>query len=175
MWWGLHILATHIWCPSYISQVVAGEKLYLKWSEVKVCSVRHFKGLHTINLLEFGTNEWNLESYLPEYEYRKLPSRPWLCNVLNTFLGDKFKMFIQEKMKERVRHVVNKKKLNVMALPQFIDIFQKSNRISVQKGRSHYLIKACEKRKWKTLRKMTLSFWDKLLEKRMNSIQLLLK
>ena len=63
-------------------------------------------------------------------------------------MGDKFKMFIQEKMKERVKQVVNTKKLNVMALPQFFDIFQKSNSILVQKGWSHYLIKACGKRKW---------------------------
>ena len=48
----------------------------------------------------------------------------------------------------RVKHVVNRKKLNVMALPEFIDIIQKSNSISVQKGRSHFLIKACGKRKW---------------------------
>ena len=103
------IYLPHIWCPSYISQVVVGEKLYLKWSEVKVCSVPHIKGLITTNLLEFGTNEWNLESYLPEYEYRELPSRPWLCKVLNTLMGDKFKMFIQEKMKERVKQVAIKR------------------------------------------------------------------
>ena len=132
----------------YISQVLTGDKLYLKWSEVKVCSVPHISGLHTINLLEFGRKEWGIDSYLPEYEYRKLPSRPWLWNVLNTLLGDKLKLFVQEKMKVRVKHVVNRKKLNVMALPEFIDIFQKSNSTSVQKGRSHFLIKACGKRKW---------------------------
>ena len=40
-----------------------------------------------------------------------------------------------------------------MVLPQFIDIFQNSNSILVQKGRSHYLIKACGKRKWGEVKK----------------------
>ena len=35
-----------------------------------------------------------------------------------------------------------------MALLQFNDIFQKSHSISVQKGRSRYLIKTCGERKW---------------------------
>ena len=35
-----------------------------------------------------------------------------------------------------------------MALHEFINIFKKSKNISIEKERSHYLIKASGKRKW---------------------------
>ena len=41
-----------------------------------------------------------------------------------------------------------KKKLSIKALPEFVDIFKLSKNISVQKGRSHYLLKKFGKRKW---------------------------
>ena len=51
-------------------------------------------------------------------------------------------------MKERVKHFINKRKMSVKALPEFINIFKKSQSISVHKGKTHYLLKTWGKRKW---------------------------
>ena len=132
----------------YISQVIVGDKLHLKCKDIKVCRVPHLKGLTVDDLLKFGMEETNLIDYLPEYEYRKLPHRQWLCNVLNTLLGDTFTKFVQDRLEDRAKFVVRKKELNAKALPEFASIFNKSQNISVQKGRSHYLLIRCGKRKW---------------------------
>ena len=132
----------------YISQILTGEKKYLKSTQIKVCSVPHLAGLQIADLLKFGRLNGVIDDYLPEYEYKKLPNREWLWNVLNTLLGESFKSFVQTKIKERTKHVVTMKKLNVKALPEFIDIFKKSQSVSVQNGRTHYLIKSTRKRKF---------------------------
>ena len=51
-------------------------------------------------------------------------------------------------MKERVIYFINKRKMSVKALPEFISIFKKSENISVYKEKTHYLIKTWGKRKW---------------------------
>ena len=99
-------------------------------------------------LVKFGEEKANISDYLPDYEYQKQTNRQWLCNVLNTLLGDTFSDFVQQKLKDRVKHIVRKKDLKMKALPEFVDIFMKSKNISVQKGRSHYLLKKWGKRKW---------------------------
>ena len=126
----------------FISQVIIGEKKLLKCSAIKVCRVPHLKHLRVEDLLAFGAKHINIDDYIPLYNYHKLPNREWLANVLNTLVGQKFKDFTEEKICARVKHIVNKKKLNVMALPEFINIFKKTKNISGEKGRSHYLIKA---------------------------------
>ena len=54
-------------------------------------------------------------------------------------------------MQERVKHRVRKKDLSVKVLPEFAEIFRSSKNVSVQKGRSHFLIKKFEKRKWREM------------------------
>ena len=98
-------------------------------------------------LIQFGEVNANISDYLPDYEYQKQPNRQWWCNVLNTLLRYKFSVFVQQKLKDRVKHFVRKKDLNVKALPEFVNIFMKSKNISVQKGRSHYFLKMWGKRK----------------------------
>ena len=135
----------------FISQILVGDKKYLKRSHVKVCRVPHLKGLTVEDLLVFGQLKVNLNDYLPDYEYHKLPNRQWLCNMLNTLLGSTFAKFVKEWMKARVKHMVMKKKLTVKLLPEFENMFMSSKNISVQKGRSHSLIKKYGKRKWEEI------------------------
>ena len=132
----------------FISQVLVGDKKCLKWSQVKVCRVPHLKGLTVEDLIAFRQENTKLIDYLPDYEYWKLPNRQWLWNVLNTLLGGTFTKFVQEWVQERVKHRVRKKDLSVKVLPEFAEIFRSSKNVSVQKGRSHFLIKKFGKRKW---------------------------
>ena len=132
----------------FISQILVGDKRYLKCSQIKVCSVPQLKGLRVEDLLKFAEENIDIKGYLPDYEYRKLPNRQWLCNMLNTLIGEKFKLYMKNVMKERVKHFINKRKMSVKDLPKFINIFKKSESISVHKGKTHYLVKAWEKRKW---------------------------
>ena len=132
----------------FISQILVGDKKYLKCSHVKVCRVPHLKGSIVEGLLLLGQQRVNLNNYLSDYEYHKPPNRQWLCNVLNPLLGRIFAKSVQERMEARVKHVAMKKKLTVKLLPEFVNMFMSSKNISVQKGRSHFLIKKYGKRKW---------------------------
>ena len=77
----------------FISQILVGDKRCLKCSQVKVCRVPDLKGLTVEDLLAFGQQRATLNDYLPDYQYHKLPNRQWLCNVLNTLLGNTFTKF----------------------------------------------------------------------------------
>ena len=79
----------------FISQIICGEKLYLKWSEIKVCKVPHLKSLSVGVMLEFARNNTNIDEFLPDFNYQKQPNREWLWNILNSILGERFKEFIQ--------------------------------------------------------------------------------
>ena len=39
---------------SFISQILVGDKKYLKWSSVKVCTVPHYKMLRITDLIKFA-------------------------------------------------------------------------------------------------------------------------
>ena len=96
----------------------------------------------------FAEEHIDIKAYLPDYEYHKLPNRQWLWNLLNTLIGDKFKAHIKATTKERAKYAINKRKMSVKALPEFISIFRKSDCVSVQNGKTHYLLKAAGRRKW---------------------------
>ena len=145
---GLYLPPISDWHHKFISMVMVGDKKWLKSNNVKVCSVPHLDGLKISQIIEFSRQHVNIEAYLPDYEYSKYPNRDWLWNVVNSLLDKKFQEFIQNKIWEHTKKMVMKKKLSIKALPEFVDIFKLSKNISVQKGRSHYLLKKFGKRKW---------------------------
>ena len=132
----------------FISQIIWGEKLYLKCGEVKVCKVPHLKTLSVGSMLEFARNNTNIDEFLPYFNYQKLPNREWLWNLFNIILGERFREFIQSKQQERTEYITEKKEMKVRALPEFIKLIKDSKSISTQKGRSHFLIKGLGNKKW---------------------------
>ena len=132
----------------FISQIMVGDKKFLKCSQVKVCTVPHYKMLTIPDMLKFAKTKVDINLFLPDYEYQKYPNRQWLWNVLNTVLGDDFKKFVNEKIQERVKHVIWQKRMTVKALPEFIAIFKNSKNISVHNGRTNHLLRKFGKRKW---------------------------
>ena len=130
---------------------MVGDKTYLKWSNVKVCTIPHSNKLRIYNLVSFGRTQIEFDYYLIDYEYAKFPNKQWLCNVLNALIGPALKKYIDDMVKQRVKYVVNKKKLSVKALPEFISILKNSNNVSVVKGRTNHFIKKLEdkmRRNW---------------------------
>ena len=83
----------------YISQVIVGDKLHLKWRDINVCRIPHLKGLTVEEVVKFWEEKANISDYPPDYEYQKQPNRQWLCNVLNILLGDTFSDFVQQKLR----------------------------------------------------------------------------
>ena len=130
----------------FISQILVGDKRYLKCSQIKVCSAPQLKGLCVEDLLKFAEESIDIKGYLPDYEYRKLPNRQWLCNMINAVIGKKFKLYMKNVMKERIIYFINKRKMSVKALSEFISIFKKSESILVHKGKTHYLVKTWGKK-----------------------------
>ena len=62
----------------FIYQIMWGDKLYLKCSEVKVCKISYLKTLNVADLTEFTKENTNIDEFLPDYNYHKQPNREWL-------------------------------------------------------------------------------------------------
>ena len=115
----------------FIFQFKVGDKHHIKCKDFKVCSAPHLKGLTVDYLLKFRMETTKIKDYFPKYEYKKLPNRQWLCNLLNILLGDTFTKLVKEKIKDRIKFVIRKKELNAKALHEFVSIFNKSQNILV--------------------------------------------
>ena len=126
----------------FLKSILLGDKKYLLCKNVLVVKVPYIDNLRVKNILLFAADKVDISSYLPEYEYNKDPQREWICNVVNTLLHDKFKEFIASSMRAREKKLVQNKRLNVVALPQFIKMFANSNNVSVSKGRTHFLLRS---------------------------------
>ena len=137
----------------FISQILVGDKKALKWKDVKVCMVPHYKGLTIPEILQFARNHFAIDEFIPSYEYNKHPNRDWIWNIINTSCQAEFQLFIHQKISERVKHVISKKSMNIKVLPEFASIFESSKNISTERGRSHFLIKASRKRKWEEVKR----------------------
>ena len=77
-----------------------GEKLYVKTNKVVVVNVPQYEGLRVRDLLRFVGSKFDIDKYLPDYEYHKEPNREWLCNLLNTLVQKEFNEFVNKKIQE---------------------------------------------------------------------------
>ena len=84
---------------------------------------------------------------MPKYEYNKEPNRLWLCNLINTLIPEKFKEFINSRIKKRNKELIESQNLGVKINREFIDVFKNSQSISTMKGKSHFLTREPNKTK----------------------------
>ena len=92
-------------------------------------------------ILRWGHDHTNLDSYLPSYDYDKYPNRDWIWNVLNSIAHDEFQKLIKDALKDREKMIVMKRGMNVEAIPEIVNIFAKSQNVSVSKGKSNFLMR----------------------------------
>ena len=125
----------------YLKAILLGEKKYLLCKDIFVTKVPYIENLRVKDIVWFAASHVDIKSCMPEYEYNKDPQREWICNIANTLLKDKFKEFVSKSMKAREKKLILNKRLNVVALPQFVKMFAASNNVSVFRGRTHYLMR----------------------------------
>ena len=161
----------------FISQILVGIKKAVRWKDVKVCTVPLLKGLTIQEILQFARKHFAIDEFIPSYDYNKHTNREWIWNIINTSWQVEFQHFIQQKISDRVKHVIRKKSMNIKVLPEFANIFESSKNISTERGRSHFLIKAAGKRKWEDVKREdeeqlqeTLK-QNQLLQEKLNSMK----
>ena len=125
----------------YIQNIMRGHKKFLYTKNVKIAKVPQINKLSIKSILKWGYENTDIDSYLPSYDYDKYPNRDWIWNVLNTIAHDKFQTLIKETLKDREKMIVMKSRLNVEAIPEIVNIFAKSQNVSVSKGKSHFLMR----------------------------------
>ena len=118
-----------------------GFKKFLYGKNVKVVKTPHIKGLSIKEIIAWAKDNSDIDSYLLTYSYHKYPDRDWICNVLNTIENQKFQKFISDALKDRQKLIVMKSRLNVVAIPEIISIFSKSQNVSISKGKSRFLMR----------------------------------
>ena len=123
----------------FLRGVLIGDKSYIRCKDVRVIKVPHLDGLRVKGILSWARERIDIDRFLPEYEYDKEPSREWLCNVIHTLLDTEFTDFIIEKQRLREKKVITNKNLGIEAKPEFVQIFRKSNSVSVSKGKTYFL------------------------------------
>ena len=144
-------------CPTqdatqhFLRQILIGDKKYLKCEQIKVIKVPHYKGLRISDILDFAAAHTDILNYLPEYDYNKEPSREWICNVINTLIPREFKEFIDLKVEERKKSIIDNQNFKITAKPEFLQLFKESKSVSLRKGRSHFLSRMPKKTKQQLL------------------------
>ena len=79
---------------AYMRGVISGKVLvscafiYLRVQHVsrsitKLIKVPQIDGVTTEDIMAFAMKHFDLHSYLPKYNKRRNPNRPWLCNLSN--------------------------------------------------------------------------------------------
>ena len=105
------------------------------------------KKLRVNDILSFASNYVDINSDIPEYNYKKDPQREWLCNIVNTLINNEFKQFIANALRDREKLIVMKKSLKTNVLPEFTEIFCKSNNVSVSNVRSYFLFRDIKRKR----------------------------
>ena len=54
---------------------------FIGWNQIKIIEVPHIEGLRIPDLLAFARKHWDIDLYLPNYDWEKYPSRAWICNI----------------------------------------------------------------------------------------------
>ena len=138
---GLYLPPIQDATQGYLRSLMMGKKECLKSANVILIRVPHYKTLTIPKILEFARTKGDIDLYLPDYSYKKEPNREWLCNVINTLIGEEFRKFIKAKVMLRKNTLIQKSNLKITAKPEFISIFESSQSVSVQKGKSHFLVR----------------------------------
>ena len=131
----------------YLRSIMTGRKNYITWDRVNVIKVPQYEGLTVKQILAFAQQHAEIQTYLLEYQYDKIPNREWVWNVVNSLIPQEFKEFIDKKVKERKQNIIKSQNLGANIMPQFVNIFKTSNSVSLHKGKSHFLIRQPQKTK----------------------------
>ena len=87
---GIYLLPLTDFNYKCISQVIVGERKYLRSKDITVWHFLQILGLIISQLLEFARSRVNIDSYSPDYDYKKEPNRQWVCNFINSFIHNNF-------------------------------------------------------------------------------------
>ena len=112
---------------------------------MKVINIPQYEGLAVNDLIKFAESEFDIDKFLPEYDYYKEPNRTWLYDLINTIIPEKLNMLVEKKIKERNDKLIASQNLMINAKYEFISIFKNLQSISSLKGKSQYLVRAPKK------------------------------
>ena len=103
--------------------IASGEKKHIKCDAVKVIHIPQYEGLKVELMLEFIQQYPQVLDYLPiEREIRKL-SRSYLGNVIYTVVGEPFKNWVDDKIRERHAKIKDQQDMLVSLDPEIARIF----------------------------------------------------
>ena len=78
----------------YLRSIMNGTKNYLKWINIMVIKVPHYKGLTVRDIIKFAETQAYIQTYLSDFEYDKALNRDSLCNIINTLIPKEFQRHI---------------------------------------------------------------------------------
>jgi hypothetical protein len=120
--------AVTVW---HLRDLASGKRKLIKANAVKTIQVPHFEGLTIDHILECGKSCTRIAKALPieQREIEKLP-RAYICNVIYTLVGEKFKDWVEKKIQERTDKIMNEQDLAIEMDPDVYAAFKASTNVS---------------------------------------------
>ena len=113
----------------HLRDLAGGKRKFVKAAEVKTIQVPHFDGLTFDSMMYHAKKFPGFQNYLPadDREVEKLP-RAYIANLIYTIVGQKFKDWVQQKIQERTKKIMEEQDLAIEMDPEVYMAFQASNK-----------------------------------------------
>ena len=89
----------------FIWSLIRGEKEFVKCSSIKVIKLLQYKELTIRDIIKFAKN-FDINSYVPDYEYLKEPNYEWLWNGVNSLILNGFQKYIKNMRRKTQRRTI---------------------------------------------------------------------
>ena len=110
--------------------------------------VPQYEGLKVEAMLDFASQYPNAMRVFPESkkETMKMP-RQYIANCIFTIVGEPFKLWVNERVDERHKKVLDDREMGIEMDPEVYAIFAANKAVSTSNGNSYNMLKSCAKRR----------------------------
>ncbi len=115
----------------HLRDLASGKRKIIKADNVKTIMIPHFDGLTVERMLFHVKDVVQVMKAFPieQREIDKMP-RYYICNVIYTLVGDKFKKWVEKKIQERTDKIMEEQDMAIDMDPEVYKVFKASTHIS---------------------------------------------
>ena len=132
---------------AHLKDIITNKKISISLDDVKPINVPYYKGLSIENILAFAGKYEIVQKALPVIKETLKFERSYICNVINTLLGEEFQKWVDDRVQERNMKVAVEGNQIIDMDPAIADVFLGSTAVSTTNGRSFNMLKVGSKRR----------------------------
>ena len=115
----------------HLRDLVSGNRMRLQSKDIKYIHVPYFENLSVSKMLEWAKRHPQVFTALPK-ETTEIDNlhRTYIANVIYTIVGEDFKDWVDNVMKERTKRIAEERDMNIKMDPEIYKVFKASTSIS---------------------------------------------